>query len=208
MHVQLNSQQAKLLKNLNVPMLQQAPETKEEVLQPDEPTISSQIKEMQAALPQVNDSELKTKQMIEKFNSGKKLTRDELNYLIKHAPGEVDRILRITAEREMHEQAMRAARTKQEVQHVVQFAIKGIQQTKLSMEDAKVRSAHVNDALMQYQKTDEYKDKPNLMTDHNKPNKKHRKNQPEQSHVAWAAAQLAYEKGQIALKQVSQLVQK
>lgn len=159
-------------------------------------SIQKQLSEMQEAKMKTGEGNSKAERIISKFNSGKKLSSEELSYLIKHAPASVDRILRITAEREQTEMMMRMSRTKADTSLVSLRSITYIKSSSASPEDAKVRTSHLQDAVKEYQKTEEYREKPATETDYRKKKKTNSKKTPYQpSQLLWAAAQHAYQNG-------------
>jgi len=105
-------------------------------------------------------SGLQVRSLIDKFKTGKKLTPAEMAYLRKHASDEYETIERISREREVVEWGMRAAVTKQDVDHVVLLSSRHALKKSASEADV-VRAAQFRDAHYQYMQTEEYREKPN-----------------------------------------------
>lgn len=171
--------------------------TKEEVKQTAKEIVQRHLSEIQEAKMKTGEGDPKSERILTKFNSGKKLSSEELNYLIKNAPASVDRILRITAEREQTERMMHMAKSKTDVQLVVFQASKVIDKSP-DPEEKLVRAKHLQDARVEYEKTDEYKEKPNTPLDGENQGKSKKKYESfGESNVQWAAAKLLYEKGKL-----------
>ncbi|KOS69197.1 hypothetical protein AEA09_11990 [Lysinibacillus contaminans] len=159
-------------------------------------SVQQQLTEMQEAKMKTGEGDSKAERILTKFNGGKKLTPEELGYLIKNAPASVDRILRITAEREQTEMMMRMSRTKADTMQVPLLAINIIKKSSTNPEEAKVRASHLQDSVKEYQKTEEYKEKPATEFDHTKKRRTSSKKTPHQSsQLLWATAQHAYQNG-------------
>lgn len=159
-------------------------------------SILKQLSEMQETKMQTGEGNSKAERIISKFNSGKKLSSEELSYLIKHAPASVDRVLRISAEREQTELMMRMARTKVSTMQVPLPTIDGIRKSDATAGDALVRANQLQDSVKEYQKTKEYQEKPATDFDYRKKKKASSKKTPYQpSQLLWAAAQHAYQNG-------------
>lgn len=158
-------------------------------------SIQKQLSEMQEAKMKTGEGNSKAENIISKFNNGKKLSSGELSYLIKHAPASVDRILRITAEREQTEMIMRMSRTKADTMQVPLRAINIIKKSSANPEEAKVRASHLQDAVKEYQKTEEFKEKPATETDYRKKKTISKKTSHQPSQLLWAIAQHAYQNG-------------
>ena len=122
------------------------------------------VEEMEKARTDMGEDDPKAQRLIEKFKSGKKLTREELAYVRKKAPGMRDVIDRIMREREMIEMSMRQAPSKTDVQLVVYRASKQIEKDP-NAEIRELRGKHLADAKQEYEQTDEYKEKPNSPLD-------------------------------------------
>lgn len=121
---------------------------------------------------QTAESQAKVERLVAKFNSGKKLSSAELRYVMTHAPGEAERIMRLTAERERLERMLRASPTKLDTLMFASMAMKAIdQRAPTNPEEAAVRANHLQDALQKYQNTDHYKNKPNDLWDDKKQKK-------------------------------------
>ncbi|MFJ7951383.1 hypothetical protein ACIQZG_07630 [Lysinibacillus sp. NPDC096418] len=159
-------------------------------------SIQKQLSEIQEAKMQTGKGNSKAERIISKFNSGKKLSSEELSYLIKHAPASVDRILRISAEREQNEMMMRMSRTKVSTMQVPLLTIDGIRKSGGTAEEAQARANQLRDSVKEYQKTKEYQEKPATEFDYRKKKKTSSKNPPYQpSPLLWAAAHHAYQNG-------------
>ena len=130
-------------------------------------SIFQHISEIEAARNDTGEDDPKAQSLIEKFKGGKKLTADEMAYIRKHAPGMVEYIDRIMKEREVLELSMKMAPSKSDVQMVAFRAAQNIEKH-YSGEEAEIRSKHLVDAKQQYEKTDEYKEKPNSPLDRQK----------------------------------------
>lgn len=102
----------------------------------------------------------KAQRIIAKFHSGKKLTPMEMQYIRKHAPDQMETIIRITREREMTKMLMSQAASKNDVQMVVLSASQQIKNSP-SASDRELRMKHLQNAKYEYEKTEEYKKKPN-----------------------------------------------
>lgn len=122
--------------------------------------IQEQLLEIQEAQTSMGENDPKAQQIIAKFKNGKKLSREEMTYLRIHAPGIVPFIERIAREREMIERSMKMARSKAEVQMVVYHAAKLIDKCTIP-EEREIRAKQLADAKQEYEKTEEYKEKPN-----------------------------------------------
>ncbi|MFJ7734876.1 hypothetical protein ACIQ2D_00940 [Lysinibacillus sp. NPDC097287] len=159
-------------------------------------SIQKQLSEMQEAKIKTGEGNSKAERIISKFNSGKKLSTEELSYLIKHAPASVDRVLRISAEREQTELMMRMARTKVSTMQVPLLTIDGIRKSDSTAGDALVRTNQLQDSVKEFQKTKEYQEKPATDFDYRKKKKSSSKKTPYQpSPLLWAAAHHAYQNG-------------
>ncbi|MEG0450491.1 MAG: hypothetical protein RR595_11600 [Lysinibacillus sp.] len=154
-------------------------------------SILKQLSEMKEAKMKTGKGDSKAERIITKFDSGKKLSSDELSYLIKNAPASVDRILRMSAEREQNEMMMRMARTKSDTLQVPIYAANAIKKTSQSAGDALTRTNQLQDAVHEYQKTDEYKEKPNTASDI-RTKKKSKKPILYAESALWTAAKNAY----------------
>lgn len=172
--------------------------TKEEVKQTTKEIVQRRLSEIQEAKMKTGEGDPKSERILSKFNSGKKLSSEELNYLIKNAPASVDRILRITAEREQTETMMRMSKSKTDVQLVVFQASKVIDKSP-DPEEKLVRAKHLQDARLEYEKTEEYKEKPNTPMEREKQDRSKKKYESfGESNVQWATAKLLYEKGKLS----------
>lgn len=130
------------------------PDPKEELKE----FVQNYIEEFQKALNEKGEDNPKVQRLMNKFRFGKKLTSQEMAYIRKHAPGLVDYVKRIMREREIVERGMKIAPTKHHVQMVAFHSAKLIE--KGPSEDRIVLSSHLSDAKKEYEKTDEYKEKP------------------------------------------------
>lgn len=122
--------------------------------------MQEQISEIKEAQTSMGENDPKAQQIIAKFKNGKKLTREEMAYLRIHAPGIIPFIERIAREREIIERGMKMARSKTEVQMVVYHAAKLIDKCTIP-EEREIRAKQLADAKQEYEKTEEYKEKPN-----------------------------------------------
>lgn len=129
-----------------------------------------QLAAIQAANYDTGEEDPKAQHLMEKFKSGKKLTPEEMAYIRKYAPGMVDYIDKIMREREMMELSMKLAPTKNDVQLVALNAAKQINKN-YTGEDLEIRLKHLADAKHEYEKTDEYREKPLHLLD-DRPHKK------------------------------------
>jgi len=117
--------------------------------------------DMRAATAIRGEDDLRARLLIDKFKSGRELAPDEMNYLRLHAPGEIEWIERIAAEREMLEQHMRLAPTRTDVQMLVLLATHRNVRNE-SAEHRLARARQFADAQSRYMLTDEYRNKPFL----------------------------------------------
>lgn len=117
------------------------------------------IAEMQSARAKTGEDNPRVRYLIGKFESGRKLTWDELAYLRIHAPGRIDSIEQVSREREVLELSMRSAPSKMEVQLVAARAAGRIAKHPNS-EEGITLALHLSDAQHEYMKTDEYQRKP------------------------------------------------
>lgn len=157
-------------------------------------TIKRQIEEI--TKPSTDENDPKVQSLMEKFKNGKKLTPAEMMYLRKKAPHMANYVERITREREAIELSMKAAPTKTDVQMVALHAAKQIEKYPNS-EEREIRAKHLADAKHEYEKTDEYKEKPNSPIEmKEEPAKKRyktkRKPQFERAIVAYEQVQLSF----------------
>ena len=115
----------------------------------------------------------KAQKIIAKFHSGKKLTPMEMQYIRKHAPDQMETIIRITREREMTKMLMSQAKSKNDVQMI---ALSASQQVKNSpsASDRELRMKHLQNVRSEYEKTEEYKEKPNTQLEEAQKKKKAR----------------------------------
>lgn len=139
-------------------------------------SVQKQIAELDAARNDKGEDNPKAQRLIEKFKNGKKLTPDEMAYVRKNAPGMVDYIDRIMREREVIELSMKMAPSKAHVQIAAFRAAKDIEKHE-NPEEREIRMKHLADAKTEYEKTDEYKDKPNTPLDTEDRSKKKRSKQ-------------------------------
>lgn len=159
-------------------------------------TIQQQLSEMQETTIKKGEGDAKTERIISKFNSGKKLPPEDLSYLIKNAPESVERIFRISAEREQTEMLMRMARTKSSTMQVPLLNIDGIKKSGATSGDALTRANQLQDSVNEYQNTKEYKEKSSTEFDYRKKKKtSYKKTAYQPSPLLWAAAQHAYQNG-------------
>lgn len=169
--------------------------TAQEVQAEERKKVLQQISEMQEAKKKTAEGNPKAQKILSKFNSGKKLSPEEIQYLMKAAPESVERVIRVSAERQQNEIMMRAARTKTTTRHASILAINSIRKTagSGSSGDALVRSNQIQDSVKEYTATKEYKDKPNTELDVRK-KKKMAYNKPvlSQESILWTAAKRAY----------------
>lgn len=102
----------------------------------------------------------KVQNILTKFHNGKKLSPEEMQYVRKHAPDQMETIIRITREREMTKMLMSQAKSKNDVQMI---ALSASQQIKNSpnASDRELRMKHLQNVRSEYEKTKEYKEKPN-----------------------------------------------
>ncbi|WP_332648162.1 hypothetical protein [Lysinibacillus sp. 54212] len=140
-----------------------------------------QITAIEEARTDMGEDDPKAQRLIEKFKNGKRLTPEEMSYIRKNAPGMVDYIDRIQREREVIELGMKMAPTKTDVQMVAFRASKQIEKHH-NPEEREIRAKHLADAKKEYEKTDEYKDKPNSPLDpyNKKPIRVKQKKNPKQ----------------------------
>ncbi|OCS87260.1 hypothetical protein [Caryophanon latum] len=165
-------------------------------------SVQKQLAEIEAARTDIGEDDPKAQRLIEKFKNGKKLTPDEMAYVRRNAPGMVDYIDRIMRERDVIELSMKMAPSKADVQIVAFRAAKQIEKHEIP-EEREIRMKHLADAKAEYEKTDEYKDKPNTPLDREERPKKTRPKQKDKVHVTMnddrsnkqtlARAQAAYE---------------
>lgn len=113
----------------------------------------------------------KVQNILTKFHNGKKLSPEEMRYVRKHAPEQMETIIRITRERELTKMLMRQAKSKNDVQMI---ALSASQQVKNSpsASDRELRMKHLQNVKAEYEKTKEYKEKPNTQIDGAKKKKK------------------------------------
>ena len=145
-------------------------------------SVQKQLAEIEAARTDTGEDDPKAQRLIEKFKNGKKLTPEEMMYVRKNAPGMVDYINRIMREREVIELTMKMAPTKAHVQIAAFSAAKQIEKHEVP-EEREIRMKHLADAKAEYEKTDEYKDKPNTPLDREDRPKKTRSKQKQKVHV-------------------------
>ena len=122
--------------------------------------------EIQEAQNEMGEDDPKVQQLMEKFKSGSKLTAEEMSYIRKNAPGQMEYIDRIMREREMMELSLRMAPSKMDVQITTLRIAKNIEKHQ-DVEERKVLMNHLRDVKMTYEKTEEYKEKPNTPLDRN-----------------------------------------
>lgn len=109
-------------------------------------------------------SNAKVQSLMEKFKSGQKLTLEEMNYIRSKSPENAEYINRIMKERELYELTFKNSPTKfNYYQAAMSFANK-IERSS-SVEDVEVLSNHLRNAMQEYEKTDEFKEKPNFPLD-------------------------------------------
>lgn len=111
------------------------------------------------------EKDKRAEEILSKFNAGKKLTAEELQYLSIHAPEAYERVKRIMAEREQLERQIKLAETKQQSALPPLPMIGNIE---ISGTDGSEMSARMNqfrDAINNYMKTMDYYLKPDTMTD-------------------------------------------
>lgn len=147
--------------------------------------VQRRIAEIEEARTDMGEDDPKAQLLIEKIKSGKKLTSEEMNYIRKNAPGMVEYIERIMREREIIELGMKLAPTKTDVHIVALHAAKQIEKHH-NPEEREIRAKHLADAKHEYEKTDDYKDKPNSPLDEEKKSDqiKHKRNSTQYSHIA------------------------
>ncbi|WP_313892279.1 hypothetical protein [Psychrobacillus sp.] len=169
--------------------------TVKEVQAEERKKVLQQISEMQEAKKKTGEGNPRAQRILSKFNSGKKLSPEEIQYLMKAAPENVERVIRVSAERQQNEMMMRAARTKTTTRHASMLAINAIRKTAGSgtSGDALTRSNQIQDSVKEYTSTKEYKDKPNDELNIKK-KKKSPYNKPlhPQESGLWATANHAY----------------
>ncbi|MER2190392.1 MAG: hypothetical protein ABS951_05480 [Solibacillus sp.] len=139
--------------------IEQAQSAKETIKE----TAQRVVAEIQEAQNEMGDDDPKVQSLMEKFKNGRKLTSEEMSYIRKNAPGQMHYIDRIMREREMMELSMRMAPSKMEVQTAILRISKNIE--KGPEEDREVLTKHLMDAKQEYEKTDEYREKPNSPLD-------------------------------------------
>lgn len=169
--------------------------TVKEVQAEERKKVLQQISEMQEVKKKTGEGNPRAQRILSKFNSGKKLSPEEIQYLMKTAPESVERVIRVSAERQQNEIMMRDARTKTSTRHASMLAINAIRKTpgSGSSGDALTRSNQIQDSVKEYTATKEYKDKPNTELDVRK-KKKTVYNKPvlSQESILWTAAKRAY----------------
>lgn len=153
--------------------------------------VQQQISEIEEARTDMGEDDPKAQQIIAKFKSGKKLSPEEMAYLRIHAPGMVGYIERIMREREIIELSMKMSRTKTDVQMVALSSAKQIEKCP-NPEEREIRAKQLADAKHEYEKTDEYKEKPNSPLDKEKKHKKIRYKQNKQQTIE--LAKIAYKR--------------
>ncbi|MEO4053959.1 hypothetical protein [Solibacillus sp. CAU 1738] len=171
--------------------------TKDEQAKQARDIVLSQLSEMQEAQMKTGEGNPKAERILNKFNSGKKLSSEELSYLIKYAPASVERVLRITAEREQTEMMMRASKTKTGVQFIAMQAANTIEKSSENVQDQQAQMSHLQDAKTEYEKTDDYKEKLNFELERDNNRERKKSTAYPQSNVLWATAQLAYKRRHI-----------
>lgn len=117
----------------------------------------------------------KVQNILTKFHNGKKLSPEEMQYVRKHAPDQIETIIRITREREMTKMLMSQAKSKNDVQMI---ALSASQQIKNSpnASDRELRMKHLQNVRSEYEKTKEYKEKPNTQLEEAQEKRKVSKN--------------------------------
>lgn len=133
--------------------------------------VQQHIAKMQEAASSTGQNNAKVQALYEKFKSGKKLSLGEINYLRIHAPGLVAKIEQVHMERATYEGAMKGAPTKMGVNLVALHASQQINESGAA-EDVEIRSRHLQDAITEYTATDDYKDKPEAVSEDPKDTKK------------------------------------
>lgn len=146
--------------------------------------VQQQMAEAQKTKEQ-GENDPKAQQLMEKFKGGEKLSPEEMAYIRKTAPEMAKYIDNIMQEREAMELSMKLAPTKTDVQMVAMNA--GKQMNQYESEDREVRLRHLANAKFEYEKPDQYKEKPDHLLDR-LDNKHHKK----KKHVI-AQAKVAYE---------------
>lgn len=121
--------------------------------------VQNYIEELQKAQNEKGEDNPKVQRLIGKFKFGKKLTPQEIAYIRKHAPGMMDYVHRIMRKRELMERSMKIAPTKYHV-HMVAFQSTSFIEKEPSQEDRITLFHHLKDAKREYEKTDEFKEKP------------------------------------------------
>jgi len=101
----------------------------------------------------------KVRMLLQKFESGRELTPEEMAYLRRHAPDKIGYIEEVSRERKMVREAMRIAPTKMNVHLTAAQAVKHVHRHGVTEENA-VRARHIADEQLQYMKTEEYQAKP------------------------------------------------
>ena len=172
-----------------------ADEAKKSSKTPNELTkeiVQQEISKIQESKTNTGQDNPKAKSILTKFHSGKKLTKEEMEYIRRHAPAMVEHVERVSQEREVVEQSMRMAPSKSDVQMVALSAANHIRK-QAKGDDAITRANHLADAKHEYEKADEYKEKPNTLFERDV--HKHRKyKQTKKSTYTYVAATNLYDK--------------
>lgn len=100
--------------------------------------------------------------LLAKAGRGKPLTRSEFGYVASARPDQVGVLSRAAKEREALTRRMRQSRSKQEVRMAHLGAVATAGKNSLSTGEADTRVNQLTDAKIEYMKTKEYRDKPEL----------------------------------------------
>lgn len=111
---------------------------------------------------EVNDADVnaKVQSLVEKFKSGKKLTAEEINFIRGQSPDTANYIERVLNERKIFEETFKNSPTKFHYYIAAMGFSKNIERN-TSGEEKLVLSQHLRDAMFEFEKTDEFKEKPN-----------------------------------------------
>lgn len=117
------------------------------------------VEQLDEALNGKGEDNVKVQQLMNKFRLGKKLSSSEMAYIKKHAPGLVNKIKEVMTKREILERSMKISKSKHQV-HMATYSAVQLAKNEPTVEDKVTTTNHYADAQREYEKTDEYKEKP------------------------------------------------
>ncbi len=93
---------------------------------------------------------MKFENLINKFKSGNKLTRAELEYLAKKSPELYQKAIRILEERKVLEERLRTARTKEGTTEIITISMAGVQKSSGDEFEVTAKANHLSKAYAAY----------------------------------------------------------